>query len=191
MPVAGDAEDHVAGEAGGRGDRLEAQRAVMSAMKEPAIGAEQDTVGVLGEVHRGDVCRFDRHELVALAHDDAAAGEADPERAARVDEKAADLVQLEGRRVPAIVGLEADAVEARQALGGADPEIAVGSLRHHRDRERRESLFDAPGLDSVLREAAVRIESGERRRTEEQDADQQGRNEPPIRRPGLKCGPRR
>ncbi len=158
-------------------------------MKEPPVSAQQDAVGVLGEVHCGQVGRFDRHELAALPHDDTAAGKADPERAARVDEEAADLVQPEGRRVPAIVGLEADAVEARQTLGGAYPEVTVGGLRDDRDRERGESLFDSPALDPVLREAAVRIESGERGDTDEQEPEQQpasGRSRSP---PGAQMRP--
>ncbi len=63
-----------------------------------------------------------------------AAIEADPQVAVGRLEQGPHLDRLESRGVGRLEKLEAEAVEAQEPAGGADPEVAVAGLRRSRKR---------------------------------------------------------
>ena len=55
-----------------------------------------------------------------------------------------------------IEDLETNAIEAHQAVEGAEPKIAIGRLRYRSDAVVREPLLNLPGVDRVFSNGAKR-----------------------------------
>ena len=77
-----------------------------------------------------------------------------------------------GQRAAAPVeGPEVVAVEARQALLGADPQVTVGGLRDGADGVLRQAVFLGPDAVNVLRDAPCRIQRMSGRRQGQRQCD--------------------
>ena len=95
-----------------------------------------------------------RERSAAIRHQRNPARRADPHRVAAIDRDVEDECVAQRR--------ECDAVEARQSVLRADPDVAVARLRDRLHGRLRQSVVGAPDAMSELRDRRVRIEREER-----------------------------
>jgi len=90
-----------------------------------------------------------------------------------VEESACDQVAADRGRVATIEDDEAHAVEAGEALLGADPQVTVAGLRDRQRRVLRQTIGDLPRVEHVLRGRLERAErqGGGRRERRQHGAD--------------------
>ena len=98
---------------------------------------------------------------------------AQPERAPFVLHDGAHVVALELRRVLLVEDDEAEAVEAREALFGRSPDVAVAHLYDGVDCVLRQSVFGLPNLSAELCEFTSRVECERAPAAEDEQRDEQ------------------
>ncbi len=105
-----------------------------------------------------------------------AAARADPEGARPVLVEGLHVRVLEGRGILLVEDHEAHAVEADEALLGAEPEVTVARLDDGANRVLRKALLGRPDAVPVLRRGEPGVEGKDRRRPgAEQAADDRNR----------------
>jgi hypothetical protein len=106
---------------------------------------------------------IERDTKAAVAIDHGGARATDPEVALGVLHQSENRARAELRRRASVEHRETDAVEAREPVKRADPEIAISGLRHRLHGVLGEALFDLPAVVLKLGERAQWIERQQRR----------------------------